>query len=355
MGGAAQNNTRVFTFLSPGAFSYTCIPHLAKCSFRENPGMVAWNMKKDRTLFYSLMLTVASSRAKNEVRRLGESRIHELWSAFQRYYAKGIAERREELEHLTDEEYSDELENRMEEDKGLVEHIQGFENLLRKLRELVSASELETSKYSNPVEVSRCLAKGLPFKYISQLQVIKFIAARVEETRNSGEPGSNSTSTLGVGNYSKLKYPPFDYFKALLLSIHESERAIKDYSDRNNRRSKASSGKGKTPVFMLGSSGGSIDNNSSLNPQGKVPGGCWDCGNLDHHRGDDSCPHPGSFAFAPVANSNREHNKTNSNSGAQGRGSDSNSGNSKVCYFWKKRFCKYAERCKFVHPGGPNG
>jgi len=120
----------------------------AKRKLWEDPKIVARNMKRDRNLFYSLMLTVASSRAKNEVRRLGESRIHELRSTFQKHLAKGIAERREELEHLIDEVYSNELENRMEEDGDLIEHIQGFGNLLRELRGLIPASELETSRYS---------------------------------------------------------------------------------------------------------------------------------------------------------------------------------------------------------------
>jgi len=150
---------------------------LPKRKLWEDPKNVVRNMERDRINFYALMMTMTSNRAKNEVRRLGVERAHELRSLFQRYYAKGTAERREELEQLVDDGFSNEQGRKMEDGDDLVEHIQGFENLLRELRELVPAEEIDSSKYSNPVEVSRCLAKGLPFKYISQLQVIKFITA----------------------------------------------------------------------------------------------------------------------------------------------------------------------------------
>jgi len=254
-----------------------------------------------------------------------------------------------------DDGFSNEQGRKMEDGDDLVEHIQGFENLLRELRELAPAEEMDSSKYSNPVDVSRCLAKGLPFKYISQLQVIKFITAGVNEARNGVDREDNSSGTLGVGSYSKLKYPPFDEFKALLLSIHESEGATLEHSARDNRRGTGGIEKKKTPMFMIGQQDSSNLHHSTLNPTGKVSEGCWDCDSTDPRRGDSMCPHPGSLAFAP-ARLQKKSRGIGSDSSNMGAGAGHGGGeDSKICYLWKQGFCKYADRCKFLHPDGSSG
>jgi len=128
-----------------------------------------------------------------------------------------------------------------------------------------------------------------------------------------------------------------------------------EHSARDSRRGTGGSESKKTPMFMIGQQHSSHLHHSTLNPTGKVSEGCWDCDSTDHHRGDSMCPHPGSLAFAPTKLQDKSRGIVSGSSNMVAGAGHGGGEDSKICYLWKQGFCKYADRCKFLHPDGSNG
>jgi hypothetical protein len=81
---------------------------------------------------------------------------------------------------------------------------------------------------------------------------------------------------------------------------------------------------------------------------------CWDCGSIEHRRGDAACPKPGSLSCAPqwLLDKQAEKNRVG------GGGSNGPPGRKKrpTCKFWKRDgHCKFGKNCKFPHPENERG
>jgi hypothetical protein len=149
-------------------------------------------MLKDRTDLYKLMFKYTADDTRNEVRTLGKEQIHQVRSLFQRYYGKKADARRIRLELLISRGFSNEEEIALDDDGDLVKHFQGFETIHRELLRLIPKSNRASYSYAKPVEKSKCLAIGLPQKYLTQLQVIKMITA------NKGTSGESSDTKTAI-------------------------------------------------------------------------------------------------------------------------------------------------------------
>ena len=86
-----------------------------------------------------------------------------------------------------------------------------------------------------------------------------------------------------------------------------------------------------------------------------APGACWDCGSLEHRRGDDSCPCKGQLKFAPQWLLDKVAAK-NSGGGKQPTAKNSNQNQKPTCRFWKKNGqCRNGKHCSFPHPPSEKG
>ena len=85
-----------------------------------------------------------------------------------------------------------------------------------------------------------------------------------------------------------------------------------------------------------------------------APGACWDCGSLDHRRGDDSCPCKGQLKFAPQWLLDKIAAK--SSGGGDGKSSAPTKKVKPTCRYWKRNGqCRNGKHCAFPHPPSEKG
>ena len=81
---------------------------------------------------------------------------------------------------------------------------------------------------------------------------------------------------------------------------------------------------------------------------------CWDCGSIEHRRGDTACPKPGSLSCAPQWLLDKQAEKNRVGGGSV----NAPPGRKKrpTCKFWKRDgHCKFGKNCKFPHPEREKG
>ena len=283
----------------------------------------------DKEQVFGFLCTITERTARNQIRTLGPSNIHDMWTMFQTDYGITLNTDIRERERIFEAGITNKAGTTMEEREDMAVHIHRLEAMQQELRDLLPASEQLTNKYCQKEMLQQILCDSVHPLYLECIQTL-----RHEMWMNSTLALSADERALELAKGCKAyeEFPvPFDSLRDRLIQRFKRHQKLW----KGGRRAVPNA----SGVYSFG--------NDSRDRR-RI---CWDCGQDDHLRNDSACESKGSGKFEPewLKAKKAKAGRGDKRSHDEGGGNTTTFGKKGPCHHWTRGHCQAGPRCEWSH------